>query len=392
MSGLLETVMFPKDRYSTFYYLIYSYNALGQIEHMGGSGGVTKYTYDSYTFRLKKLNTYSSKGPIQDLTYSYDKVGNITQITDAVGTASQSFSYDDLYRMKSANGSYGNISEIVYDEAGKRTSMILGTKTITYTIDTNSNRLLSYVDPEKEAENKEIIEEAYEEMLERIEKIAEEGNNRFKECDEETEHRAQKTEDRKSEDKGCEEKEEHSKDEQPTYFDVVNEIYGELVNFAIKAKMDIWAFMGKLLQFPEVQDVLNRFNDRLALVGWYAYFDTEGKKIVKDFVDVLEDIDITEITGREHDQTFSYDNNGDIIYEADSGMSIEYNADNKPVKIRDSGGNVVVQYFYDAFGARVKKVTQKVVTTYIGSLMEIENTRASKHYFAGAMRIASRVN
>lgn len=51
-----------------------------------------------------------------------------------------------------------------------------------------------------------------------------------------------------------------------------------------------------------------------------------------------------------------------------------------------------MQYFYDAFGARVKKVTQSVVTTYIGSLMEIENTKASKHYFAEAMRIASRVN
>ncbi len=302
----------------------------------------------------------------------------MTQITDAVGTASQRFSYDDLYRLKSANGSYGSISEIVYDEAGNRISMILGAKVITYTTDTNSNRLLSYVDPEKEEQDKIIIQEAYREMLYNIKKIADEGNNRFKECEEGRENRGQKTEE-----KGCEEKEEHAEDRQPTYFEVVNDIYAELVNFTIKAKMDIWTFMGKLLQFPEVQDVLTRFNDRLALVGWYAYFDTEGKKLVKDFVDVFEDIDITEITGTEHDPMFIYDNNGNLIYEADSGMSVEYNVDNKPIKVRDRAGNVIVQYFYDAFGARVKKVTQRATTIYVGSLMEIENTKASKHYFAG---------
>lgn len=126
-----------------------------------------------------------------------------------------------------------------------------------------------------------------------------------------------------------------------TFDDVVNDIYAELVNFSIKAKMDIWTFMGKLLQFPEVQDVLTRFNERLALVGWYAYFDTEGEKLVKEFVAVFEDIDITEIIGAEHDPAFDYDNNGNLISDADSGMSVEYNPDNKPTVIRDSGGNVV---------------------------------------------------
>ncbi len=387
-SGLLKSVSG-----NDIYLQNATYNALGQINTLSlANNTVTQYTYDQNNFRLNNITTTGPSGTIQNLSYNFDNVGNVIQITDAVGTASQTFSYDDLYRLKSANGSYGNISEIVYDEAGNRTSMTLGTKITTYTTDTNTNRLLSYVDPEKEEQDKIIIQEAYREMLYNIKKIADEGNNRFKECEEETEHREQKTDDRKSKDKGCEEKEEHAKNEQPTYFDVVNDIYAELVNFTIKAKMDIWTFMGKLLQYQEVQDVLNRFNERIAEVGWYAYFDTEGKKIVKDFVDVLEDIDITEITGAEHDPVFSYDNNGNLIYDADSGMSVEYNVDNKPTVIRDSGGNVVVQYFYDAFGARVKKVTQNAVTTYIGSLMEIENTRASKHYFAGAMRIASRVN
>ncbi len=383
-SGLLKTVIG-----SNHYLSNTTYNALGQITLLtSGNNAYTQYEYYSTNFRLYKINTTGPKGVIQNLTYSYDNVGNITKITDTIGTAGQDFAYDDLYRLRYAKGSYGIIN-IVYDEVGNRKTMTLGspaTKTVSYFYFSNSNRLQNYTDPEKEAEDKEFIKEAYEEMLKNIEKIAR-INNRYKECDEETADGKGK-----DKDKGCEKKEENSESDFPTYFDVVNEIYAEMANFTIKAKMDIWTFMGKLLQYPEVEDVLNRFNERIAEVGWYAHFDKVGEEIVEDFVDVLEDIDITEITGAEHDPVFSYDNNGNVIYEADSGMSIEWTYDNKVSVVRESSGNVVVQYFYDAFGARVKKVTQNATTIYIGSLMEIENTKASKHYFAGAMRIASRVN
>lgn len=44
---------------------------------------------------------------VQDLAYSYDPGGNITAITDSVGTASRTFSYDPLNRLTAATGTFG---------------------------------------------------------------------------------------------------------------------------------------------------------------------------------------------------------------------------------------------------------------------------------------------
>ncbi|RME89171.1 MAG: hypothetical protein D6767_08935, partial [Candidatus Hydrogenedentota bacterium] len=47
----------------------------------------------------------------QDLTYDYDAVGNITSIVDNLEPLnSQTFTYDNQYRLKSASGIYGNIN------------------------------------------------------------------------------------------------------------------------------------------------------------------------------------------------------------------------------------------------------------------------------------------
>jgi RHS repeat-associated protein len=93
------------------------YNAKGQrslIEY--GNGAETNYRYDPETFRLIELKTRraSDNAVLQDLTYSYDPVGNITWIGDAaqqtiyfnnqVVTANANCTYDALYRLISAAG------------------------------------------------------------------------------------------------------------------------------------------------------------------------------------------------------------------------------------------------------------------------------------------------
>ena len=68
---------------------------------------------------------------VQDLAYTYDAGGNVTTITDTVGTASRAFTYDPLNRLTSAGGTFStagsglptHISEAyAYDPLGNLTS------------------------------------------------------------------------------------------------------------------------------------------------------------------------------------------------------------------------------------------------------------------------------
>jgi RHS repeat-associated protein len=96
-----------------------NYDAKGQrlsIEY--GSGVKTEYRYDRDTFRLIQLLTTRMDGNVptrlQDLSYTYDPVGNITTIQDAaqqkvyfdgeVVSPSTQYRYDPLYRLIGADG------------------------------------------------------------------------------------------------------------------------------------------------------------------------------------------------------------------------------------------------------------------------------------------------
>jgi YD repeat-containing protein len=81
---------------------------------------VTQYTYDKDTFRLIRLLSTRPKDPetdkhtLQDLSYTYDPVGNITTIRDAAQQTvffnnaiiepSNAYAYDALYRLIHAEG------------------------------------------------------------------------------------------------------------------------------------------------------------------------------------------------------------------------------------------------------------------------------------------------
>ncbi|MDR2737188.1 MAG: RHS repeat-associated core domain-containing protein, partial [Gracilibacteraceae bacterium] len=107
-----------------------TYDAKGQRQSLAyGNGSMTRYYYDPLTFRLRQLRTtrldYDPAFPgnpapladdrvLQDLHYTYDPVGNITEICDqAFETAffknqqvepRNLFVYDALYRLISATG------------------------------------------------------------------------------------------------------------------------------------------------------------------------------------------------------------------------------------------------------------------------------------------------
>lgn len=93
------------------------YNAKLQRDTIAyGNGARTHYIYDPLTFRLVNLKTTRAErhGILQDLSYTYDPVGNITFVCDTaqediffknqVVSPSNNYSYDAIYRLIGAHG------------------------------------------------------------------------------------------------------------------------------------------------------------------------------------------------------------------------------------------------------------------------------------------------
>jgi RHS repeat-associated protein len=102
-----------------------------------GNGNEMTKIFDQ-AYRLNSIHT----GSIQNLSYTLDGANSITSITDNLDPLhSQSFSYDSLYRLTSAEGVYG-IIDYSYDLVGNRLSKHRDAETDIYSYDTGTNRLL----------------------------------------------------------------------------------------------------------------------------------------------------------------------------------------------------------------------------------------------------------
>lgn len=116
-----------------------NYNSKGQRESIEyGNGVKTEYTYETETFRL--LNIKSKKGTkaYQDLHYTYDPIGNITQIHDNafkdVFNAQQrvspinEYKYDAIYQLIEAKGrEHENMSACHYQLHNKKNTEFITT-------------------------------------------------------------------------------------------------------------------------------------------------------------------------------------------------------------------------------------------------------------------------
>jgi RHS repeat-associated protein len=137
-AGLLETIAVnlrgvPTE--TTFVRDI-DYDAKGQRRRIDyGNDVTTEYRYDRLTYRLTQIETTrAADGAIlQDLGYTYDPVGNITQIRDRAQptiffanqavTPDNDYSYDAIYRLVTASGRehIGQLSqpETTWDDRGR---------------------------------------------------------------------------------------------------------------------------------------------------------------------------------------------------------------------------------------------------------------------------------
>jgi len=146
---------------STTYVQHSNFNQFGQNKTTSyGNGVVSTYTYVFETGTCPRVNmpwlctlvTQKGGNTIQNLTYSYDDVANITSINDTI-SGNQTFSYDDLDRLIQAQGpyttqnySYDTIGNMLsntrvgsYSYNGTQPHAATGAGTYTYQYDANGN-------------------------------------------------------------------------------------------------------------------------------------------------------------------------------------------------------------------------------------------------------------
>jgi RHS repeat-associated protein len=112
-----------------------TYDARGQRTQIQYANGVTTtQVYHLTNFRLTSRSTTGSGGSQQNLTYSYDPVGNVTQILDGLWTGGRTFTYDALNRLTSASGPFGpGQSSVTQNYSYNAIGNIAGKAGVTYT-------------------------------------------------------------------------------------------------------------------------------------------------------------------------------------------------------------------------------------------------------------------
>jgi RHS repeat-associated protein len=83
-----------------------AYDEFGQRVYIKyGNDIETRYTYDPYRRWLDNINTGNSLGgTLQNMHYTFDKVGNVLELENKAQHITQSFQYDDLYQLVRAEG------------------------------------------------------------------------------------------------------------------------------------------------------------------------------------------------------------------------------------------------------------------------------------------------
>lgn len=86
--------------------------------------------------RLKNIQTSTPSTRLFSKKYTYDNVGNITSIIDEISNETESFTYDGLNRLLSANSAYS--ANYSYDQIGRILSKTEGNNTKSFTYNTTS--------------------------------------------------------------------------------------------------------------------------------------------------------------------------------------------------------------------------------------------------------------
>ena len=167
--GLLKRAVGTKRANPYTYITTLTYDEFGQrTKLVYGNNVETTYTYDPLMGRLSHLkSTEPTKGRvIQDVSYTYDLVGNILDIANKApvpaggeigGPTEHRYTYDDLYQLTTANGAHvpapgkktTYVNNFTYDIIGNITTKlqqhyVMGTTSSTEPKETNYNMTYLY--------------------------------------------------------------------------------------------------------------------------------------------------------------------------------------------------------------------------------------------------------
>jgi RHS repeat-associated protein len=117
-----------------------TYEPFGPVTGFTYGNGLAETRIYDQNYRLTGITTLPG---IQNWTLGYNLDDDITGITDnLVSSNSQTLHYDNLNRLDTANGAYGNLS-YGFDNNGNRISETLNSTGTVFTVATTSNQLLS---------------------------------------------------------------------------------------------------------------------------------------------------------------------------------------------------------------------------------------------------------
>jgi YD repeat-containing protein len=120
---------------------LFTYDDSGRLASYKTGAVTHTVAYDTRD-RIQRVTAGPSGTPALDLTYSYNKVSEVTRIEDGRGASMlQTFGYDTLDRLLTANGPYGAMSW-TYDAPGNRLTETRG-GTTAYVYDQATQRLAS---------------------------------------------------------------------------------------------------------------------------------------------------------------------------------------------------------------------------------------------------------
>ncbi|AHC15311.1 RHS repeat domain-containing protein [Salinispira pacifica] len=107
--GQVTSVTGERNSLVTEYVQDIGYDEYGQRVYIKyGNGVETEYSYDPERRWLESVHTVKGLEKYQDMNYSFDSVGNVTQMTNEAGrySTTQNYGYDGLYQLTSAEGNY----------------------------------------------------------------------------------------------------------------------------------------------------------------------------------------------------------------------------------------------------------------------------------------------
>ncbi|MEN0045497.1 MAG: FG-GAP-like repeat-containing protein [Bacteroidota bacterium] len=98
------------------------YNAKGQLlQTTLGNGHSTTYTYDQVWDYLQRIQTGNGLNNVQDLSFSFNDIGHLTQRKDNLQSLTEDFIYDNLNRLTASTVAGGSSVTVQYDVLGNIT-------------------------------------------------------------------------------------------------------------------------------------------------------------------------------------------------------------------------------------------------------------------------------